>query len=152
MVLEVNLPDTVKIIAENVFMDCQNLRRVIVDKESSELVFIENSAFDGCVALADFDFPRSLKFIGEKAFAQTNLKYIDLEMCELEFIGDAAFVWCKSLMSVTLAYSLKIIGDDCFAYCDNLKLVDLKHVNVVTRGMDDLIVGNGNENFVALAK
>ena len=62
----VNVPDSVTVIGEYAFRDCEKLENVIL---SSKLVKIETNAFWNCNQMKSIKIPKSLQFIGEDAFS-----------------------------------------------------------------------------------
>lgn len=61
----VTLPDTVTLIGQSAFSDCQLLTTV---KLSASLVKIDNYAFEKCNKLGNVVFPDTLEYIGREAF------------------------------------------------------------------------------------
>ena len=66
-----NFPHFIKEIPENCFKGCVSLESFIFSDTPSELEIIGNNAFDGCSSLTSFTLPRSVKTIGDNAFANT---------------------------------------------------------------------------------
>lgn len=89
------IPDNIKTIGANSFMDCKRLQYISI--------------------------PQKLESIGEKAFAGCNtLKIIDIPS-SVERINTGTFKDCYSLESVTISCPDVDICDDAFEGCINLK-------------------------------
>ena len=109
---EVVIPDKidgvpVTVIGEKAFYECEGLTSVTLPETIEN---IEIGAFDGCTALAEINFPSSLKSIGASAFYNAGLKSIDLPE-GLEIIGTYAFSACPGITVFTIPKSVKEIGD-----------------------------------------
>lgn len=63
--IEYKIPDPVKIIGKNAYMENQYIKKIIFNKNLEE---IEYCAFRGCTYLIDVTFPNTLKKIGSRAF------------------------------------------------------------------------------------
>ena len=106
-------------IRENAFKLCTSLLTVSVN---SPILRIEASAFESC-GLNSFAFPKSLSFIGDKAFSHTLLSEIYL-FDALQTIGAEAFGNCSFLTTVFLGSGLTSIGGGAFYQCTSLSTID----------------------------
>lgn len=98
-ITEVVVPESVKIIGEAAFRECENLEYVEFPKG---LQRIENKAFYKCKALKDIHFPEDLEHIGNDAFYQCNsIKHLVIP-AKVEMIYWYAFLGCAELETVTL--------------------------------------------------
>lgn len=96
---EVVVPQGVKIIGDETFLNCTGLKRVVL--------------------------PTSLHFIGQKAFRQcTNLEEVVVPE-GVNTIGDEVFLGCTGLKRVVLPASIGVIGQKVFRQCPNLEEVVL---------------------------
>lgn len=142
-VVSVDMPDTVKVIEDGVFMHNKALTTV---RLSNSLVEIGGSAFDGCTNLSTIQLPATLTKIGMRAFADcTSLKQIKipksvtewqsesfalsgLETIELEegltVLGETAFGG-TNIKSIEIPGSIKIIPSGVFSLCGKLETVIL---------------------------
>lgn len=77
---------------------------------------ISNQAFDRLSSLCEIILPSTLKKIGEKAFAGTNLTKVELP-ASLEFIGTQAFSFCRALTELDINEGLTVIGQQAFEGC-----------------------------------
>ena len=102
------------------FLNCSKLEHVYFDKyvnsNNMSMDTIEPCAFFGCEGLAHFEMPKSVKVIGDGAFAHCHgLETIDL--IAITSIGDYAFAECNQLQDVTLNPSLNYLGEAAFVNC-----------------------------------
>ncbi len=81
---------------------------------------IGNNAFSECEFLSYIKLPKHLKEIGDGAFADCDCLMISEFPDELEVIGSYAFGGCTCLEEIILPSSLKSIGDEAFSYCESL--------------------------------
>lgn len=77
---------------------------------------ISASAYEKLSSLSEIVFPSTLKKIGEKAFAGTNLTSVELPK-SLEVIETQAFSFCRSLSALDVNEGLRIIGQQAFEGC-----------------------------------
>lgn len=73
-------------------------------------------AYDRLSALSEVSFPRTLKRIGEKAFAGTNLQSVELSK-SLEVIDAQAFSFCRALTELDINEGLRVIERQAFEGC-----------------------------------
>ncbi len=82
--------------------------------------------FDGCSNLTSVCFPKSLKRIGQYAFAVcTSLKTVLWGDSQITHIGGQAFLGCFSLTSITLPETLTTLAGCAFENCTSLTFADL---------------------------
>ena len=118
----VEIPSTVKIIGENEFNDCKNIKEV---KLHNGLEIIGYRAFGSCYMLKTIEIPSSVKRIGESAFNFCNcLEEVKLHN-GVEVIGGSAFYGCRSLKTIEIPSSVKRIGEKVFFSCRNLEEIKL---------------------------
>ena len=121
------IPDTVngkpvKMIGENVFSNCANLRSVVI---SDGVVMIGSNSFRNCENLESITLPRSLKTIGDNTFKNCgSIKSIVVPE-SVTSIGDGAFNGCIGLVSIDMADSMESIGSNAFDGCISLKNVKM---------------------------
>ena len=96
-------------------------------------------AYDRLSALCEVELPSTLRKIGEKAFAGTNLKEIEFPAA-LESIGTQAFSFCRSLQSIDLNEGLKEIGPQAFEGCP----IEDVYIPATVESL-------GNDSFMAIA-
>lgn len=90
----------------------------------SNVMSIQERAFEGCKKLTSVTIPSSVTSIGNSAFLDcTGLESITIGN-GVNSIGNSAFAWCTSLNSVTIPNSITNIGDGAFA-CSGLLSVTI---------------------------
>lgn len=113
------VPESVEIIAQRAFADCEKLTNVVLPKGLKHLCPF---AFAGCPSLAlDLNLPSGLETLGDFAFWSCKSLSGELVIPEgiLE-IPTAAFDGCSKIEKVTLPKSLKKIGNRAFGICASL--------------------------------
>ena len=98
------------------------------------VTMISDEAFSNCKTLTSIEIPKSIVFIGEKAFKEcTNLLKIKFDdNCDLTYIEEEAFYGCTSLTSFTIPKSVNDIDSSAFENCTNLKTVEFEKGNNYT--------------------
>lgn len=90
----------------------------------AKLIFIGESAFEGCLTLRQLNIPATVETIGKHAFAESGLSSIIFEKnAQLTSIEGAAFFECVELTEIEIPASLQEFGVDVFGYCANLNSV-----------------------------
>jgi len=79
----ISIPDSVKTIGESAFEDCENLNSVFFGQDSN-LENIKEHAFEGC-NLNNIEFPKSLKNIGNYAFANGKSYFIPINVEDIGY-------------------------------------------------------------------
>ncbi len=113
-------------IGESAFENCKNLKNIYftATPDGTEPVdlTIGVSAFDGCVALENFQLPTRTVSIGEDAF-----------------------MGCKALTAVVIPEGVKTIGGRAFSGCDNVVTVSLpstlEEIRVIPTTLDTVTSG-----------
>lgn len=130
----VAIPSSVTAMGESSFLNCIELRKVVIDGVPNDGVLPDHSFFQ-CHSLSDIRLPEGLKVIGKGAFACVSARELvlpgtvveiregafnqtdfhKLELPEgLEIIGDYAFSQMWRLPSITLPSTVKSIGKNLF--------------------------------------
>ena len=115
---EIVIPDSVKIIAAEAFLNCNKLKKVTFSKI---LTIIGDEAFRYCENLTELICPPQLEEIGMAAFEQCYglTKVVFSET--LITIGEDAFFQCPKISGIRLPDSVVDIGymglDECSPYC-----------------------------------
>lgn len=92
---------------------------------SSDITYIGNYAFYGCVLLGTVELPNGVEEIGESAFRYCNI-LTDVSMpSSVKKIGENAFGWCVSLKNVKIPQELETIDDYAFYYCTSMTSFDI---------------------------
>lgn len=94
---DITIPDSVKTIEDEAFMNCKNLKSVNIP---GSVESIGDRAFYYCTSITSINMSEGIKTIGAAAFsASATLKSIDLpdSLCK---IGDDAFCGCRGIDTV----------------------------------------------------
>ena len=146
--IQIELPETLEIINEQVFASCSELTRV-GGLQNTKVTQILDGAFSGCSKLKNVIFPQTLLTLGGSAYSgcstltsvtfNSNLKTIGanafegcsslsqltgLEKTVVATIGDSAFKDCSSLVDVSLPNTIQTIGANAFANCSGLATIN----------------------------
>ncbi|MBR2968099.1 MAG: leucine-rich repeat protein [Clostridia bacterium] len=132
-IISVELPDTLQIIGNNAFYNCENLTDVSFNY-SVELLTIGRGAFNECINLSNITIPSSVTSIGNSAFRGCDeLTAISFgASSSLTSIGDDAFSE-SGLQSFTFPSGVTEVADSLFDGCSSLTSVNL-HNDVRTIG------------------
>lgn len=119
-------PDT-KVIATGAFYHCRGLTEIEIPEGVAE---ISDNMFGGCTSLVKVVVADSVQSIGEKAFYEcANLKDIAFGAdSKLNNIGYRAFWECTGLTNITIPQNVKSIADSAFYGCSNLNAVNTNDV------------------------
>ncbi len=113
-VTSVTIPESMKEIGEEAFMDCKNLTSITIPGSVST---IQDAAFAGCSNLTSVIIGDGVTALGNKMFGDcSNLVSVTLPN-SLTSIGGSAFGSCKSLTDITIPNSVTSIGGAAFLYC-----------------------------------
>ena len=121
------LPNGVKIIEESAFNGCMALTSIAIPTAT---VTISAHAFSSCFNLSSINFGTGskLKTIGKMAFYCTNLSTVDFgDNSALRTIGDSAFFSCIKLSTIRFGENsvLSTIGPYSFTGCTSLTFITL---------------------------
>ena len=109
-------------LAENhIFWNCHSLTQVDIPVGITQ---VPAFAFAEAFSLAQVTLPEGLTHIGRDAFSYTALETVTVPK-SLVFIGDRAFQGCKSLVSIELTDSITNIGAYAFYFCEKLESITL---------------------------
>lgn len=108
----------IEAIGEQAFVDCYNLRAVVLP---STLTTLGSMAFAGCNHLEQVTLSPKLEDIEEGVFYDcSHLRVVNIKEGTYN-IRDGAFTNCKQLDNVVLPASVNFIGHEAFAGCKSLK-------------------------------
>lgn len=114
---EIDIPEGVERIGDNVFRDCQKLTRVSIP---DTVEHIGDYAFYHCPALAEVKLETGLKRIGNSAFADcASLRELTVPR-SVTSIGHSAFAGNPSLEKIYLPPYDVALGSDILANCPSL--------------------------------
>ena len=120
-VTKVNIPEGVKIIGEDAFWACSNLKEITLP---STITSIESGAFFN-TSISGFNYPQNIDSIPINAFCGTKLTEFSVPPKVTE-INDDAFYNCTDLVKISIPESVKYIGTDVFKNCRNLTIYGYK--------------------------
>ena len=119
---EIFMPDSVRIIGDSAFANCEKLENVHF---SNSLSIICDSAFAGCESIQKLTLPKSVFIIGKEAFSCCRgLKKIILPQ-NLKTIKFETFSSCEKLKSIDLPSNLIEIENNAFEDCSSLTHIDI---------------------------
>lgn len=114
------IPEGVKKISDNVFMNCSFIKSVMLP---DSLEGIGKNAFSGCCGLTQITFPNSLKELGWYAFCGcsglTEITFTD----NLANLGWYTFKDCTGIVSVVVAKTTTYFPPNIFENCTSLRNV-----------------------------
>ena len=149
----ITIPDSITNIENNPFYDCNNLKKIIVEKSNPVYKSINNciietetktlvcgcktsiipndgsvtsigdDAFEGCRSLANITIPSTVTSIGTRAFYGCESLKSITIPGSVEKFGKGIFFGCTGLTSVILQNGITKIGDEMFWYCTSLESV-----------------------------
>ena len=160
--VNVTIPDTVTVIGDSAFENCDNLKNVKISENLKKLGMM---AFGNCDALTEIEIPKNITTVAYNEFynpvrgpftgsnslqtvvfeeGMTWLPGYILAGCSgfttvkipetVTEIGKGAFRDCSRLESITIPDTVTMIGDSAFENCDNLKNVKISE-NLKKLGM-----------------
>ena len=101
------LADTVKVIGDDAFNGCKNLKKVTGAKNVTK---IGKNAFANCKKLTSVTLGSKVTTIGEKAFYK-----------------------CTALKKITIPKNVNAIGKSAFEGCKNLKTINIKTTKLTSK-------------------
>ena len=103
----VKLPSTLKCIGRAAFQGCKSLKEIYIP---SKCEVIETSAFNSCTSLRKLTISKGVKFIGERAFFNTDIVSLFIPST-VTYVGSKSFAYCSNLKKVYIGSNLHIIGN-----------------------------------------
>lgn len=117
-----SIPDSVTVIPEGKFKDCENLRTINLAIGIKE---IGPSAYQNCSSLQRVQIPGSVEKIGTGAFSGCeSLQEVIIEN-GVSIIDNEAFQECHSLQKLVVADSVSVIGESAFMNNSSIKEIIL---------------------------
>ena len=177
-ITNISLPDSLKNIGENAFVNCSDLTSIAIP---DGVTGIGDAAFMNCAGLTNIKIPDSVKSIGQFAFTGCeNLKEIELpdsitsiEYCTFSYcpnltgitipdcvtsVGARAFDSCRNLSSIQFPERVSCVGESVFFGCENLTRItflnpDCKiYLGTISEGFSGIICGYDNSTAESYAK
>lgn len=118
----VSLPQSLKSIGKNAFLQCFGLTSIIIPNSVES---IGEMAFYQCIDLTSVKLPDQLKSIVNKLFEDCSELESVVIPENVERVGESAFNGCAKLQSVTFPSNLKAIDYCAFYGCHKLQTIDL---------------------------
>lgn len=119
---DVEIKEGTKVISNDVFSDCVNLKNVVIPDSVNS---IGSSVFENCTSLESITIPNGVTYIGNKAFCGcTSLASIEIPD-GVTSIGWSAFSKCISLKTAKLPSKSTGALLDTFSYCENLESTNI---------------------------
>lgn len=119
------IPATMHVIPDYAFSDCSDLRTVFWHEGIDSVM---TGAFYQTSLSGDLVLPKSLSFVGQEAFAWTEIKTLTVQSdikCETpDLLNAGAFQYCDNLEEVTLTEGCTFLELD-FSYSDALRSLKL---------------------------
>lgn len=120
-ITKISIPETVKYIRSEAFMDCSKLKTVNV---TDGLQSIDDSAFSNCTSLDEFIMPDTINNLGSYVFENcTSLRHVKINDTRRN-ITDGLFYNCTSLEEVDMPDTVEYIRYKAFYGCSSLKNPD----------------------------
>ncbi len=117
---QIEIPDSVFFLGDNVFSNCKNLNKAVLP---SNINSIPKRAFFGCKSLRECVIPNSVREIKPDAFCSCfSLKKVIMGY-SVRTIGSSAFSHCEALEEVSIPSLVETIGSSAFSHCEALKRV-----------------------------
>lgn len=113
---KVVLDDCVTALGQECFMDCTELKEVVLSKGLTSIPYcaFQNTAIESII------IPNTITVLEEGAFYQCGkLKHISLPD-SVDVIGQAAFADCTSLIEIQMPTNMSSIGESAFSGCTSL--------------------------------
>ena len=118
----ITLPDSVRVIGKQAFLNCTSLIEV---KGGNGVTVIDDEAFSQCYALSRITIPDGVTRIGDKAFWVCSALTDVTIPGSVKSIGEQAFYNCGALANVTICDGVTEITDSMFEYCNSLKNITI---------------------------
>ena len=116
------LPQSLLIIEDEAFIDCQNLKIVEFD-QCCQLKEIPKYCFS-FTSLSSINLPNSIEIINDYSFYFcSRLKNIDISNTKVRYIGDSAF-YETGIEEIRFPSSIEYISNHSFENTRSLKLID----------------------------
>ena len=120
-ITEIDIPENVVYIHNNVFKNCTNLQRVTFHNDDFQT--IANHAFSGCKKLQSIELPKTMYGLGSYTFYNC-ISLKDIKMPDkMQYMDVGVFEKCLSLREMTINPGLRSIPMNGFTDCYMLEKV-----------------------------
>jgi len=111
---QIIIPKTLKVIGDEAFSNCNDLKIVVFDK-NSELEYIGEKSFESCYGLYYINLPDSVTYIGDSAFVGCKLKFINIPS-KINYIGSNSFDFYSDFKLIISNREIPLEIDECLFY------------------------------------
>ena len=118
-VTSINLPNTIKIIADESFKECSEITTINIP---DSVTYIGEGAFSGCNSLSQVNIPSKVKYIGKQAFQKTAITTAIIPNT-VKSVNAYTFHGCSSLAAISMPNSVTYIGEYAFSGCTNISSI-----------------------------
>ncbi len=118
----IRIPNTVKVLERNAFLNMPNLKAVEIPESVTELGL---SCFENCPELLEIKLPESVRKIDRLCFRDCRKLQTAVLPSSIKEFGERVFTNCSSLISVNLPEDLTSIPYQTFFGCRNLAAVKI---------------------------
>lgn len=130
---EIHLPDALKELGKEVFMDCISLTELDIP---DGVTIIQTGSFAGCRSLKKLTLPENLtKIYGpDQVYSEGSYNYDGGHFNMLPTVKDCTFYGCELLTSLRFPASLQKVSGALFSGCDNLTTVYFESTSLEGKG------------------
>lgn len=136
----ITIPDNVNKIGSSAFLKCKKLSAIVLPKG---LENIEFSTFEDCVLLESVAIPNSVISIGNNAFKGCSVLEEIVIPEGTDTLGDEVFINCIELKKVSLPNTIRSVGNRIFKNCQKLLFNEFN---------SGLYIGNNDNPYLILVK
>lgn len=145
---EYKLPESVKVLGDSAFADCQELKHVVI---SDNVTSIQDYCFANS-GIVGITIPDSVTTIGKSTFLKCEaLQEISLSK-NIASIPSNAFSDCVCLNEIMLPEGLKNIASDAFFGCKQLQKINIKAGNANFVAIDGVLYNAGKDTLLQYPK
>lgn len=115
------VPDGMKTIGHNAFIECHDLKSIQIPNSVTK---IGSMAFYGCFGLKNTEIPDSVTELSPAAFGFSGLESVKLP-ANIKVLENSLFIYCKNLKSIEIPDGVWKIDRFAFNFCESLAEVKL---------------------------
>ncbi|CAJ1950676.1 unnamed protein product [Cylindrotheca closterium] len=131
----VRIPDSLEVIRKGAFHSCCSLTKLIWSVKQSRLRVLGEQAFICCRKIKKIETPEGVVVIGDKTFSGcTDLEHFVMNGCHGEVIGKEAFLGCLSLITAQIP-SIIHIHQKAFESCPSVEFIKVsQRLRIIGQG------------------